>query len=603
MASIDSAPTAKAAALLENVRRTPMVHGRLRDAKAALRCTMARTIEACGVPPRLADRIAFQLVLKFGPAAVDDRRTWRALGELLRRDVERLKNQVGLVERQIVVALPKLSAQQIEDLLEELRAADPTIARTILNSALDAADPVAASRRYLAEFHVVVREVKKIDPGIARTFANATFMAHAPREKAMSHFKRFADLMSKFRDDVEFVRTVARAACRATNPIEAAEVFVAKHDAIVTELTSTGVEPSIARSLAAIASLGAEPSTHGPQAATEIRGCPRASERNASADRPEHRVERMSCDGAPAHSPGVHEQLRHDHESDRRDRSPTRTWRRLSGVSIGQSIALGKALPCRTPSGRIRRTREVSNDVTHSIRLSHEEVVLRCAAISAPALHLASRATRPPARGRSSAGACQPSSGHMTSEGVSESLPHPLFPNDLLSASEREPIEASPRLCALDTDERHRKACNRGLIGKWAAFRGEEVSGGARPRRALHISCQLFDVVGSELPGCEETPQSTAFPLGRRWEHARISVRKLAGSRYPYLRRVPMRGESGRSRSRDRASTVGCSAIRLRASAPPNAVRSRSSRIDLIERSRSDYRTKLREDFGMVLVK
>jgi hypothetical protein len=70
-----------------------------------------------------------------------DRRTWRAFGELLRRDVERLKNHVGLVERQIVVALPKLSAEQIEDLLEHLRAEDPTIARTILNTALDAADP------------------------------------------------------------------------------------------------------------------------------------------------------------------------------------------------------------------------------------------------------------------------------------------------------------------------------------------------------------------------------------------------------------------------------------------------------------------------------
>ena len=186
-------------------------------------------------------------------------RTWRALGELLRRDVERLKNHVGLVERQIVVALPKLSAQQIEDLLEELRAADPTIARTILNTALDAADPVTAARRYLAEFHAVVRELRNIDPGIARTFANATFMAHAPREKAMAHFRRFADLMTRFRDDVEFVRTVARAACRAADPIKAAEAFVAKHDAVVAELTSTGVESSIARSLAAIASLSAEP--------------------------------------------------------------------------------------------------------------------------------------------------------------------------------------------------------------------------------------------------------------------------------------------------------------------------------------------------------
>jgi len=154
VASIDATPAAKAAALLENVRRTPLAHGRLRDAKAALRWNIARTIEdGGGVPQRLADRIAFQLVFKFGPAAVGDVRTWRALGVLLRRDVDRLKNHVGLVERQIVVALPKLSAQQIEDLLEELRAADPTIARTILNTALDAADPVTGARRYVAEFH------------------------------------------------------------------------------------------------------------------------------------------------------------------------------------------------------------------------------------------------------------------------------------------------------------------------------------------------------------------------------------------------------------------------------------------------------------------
>lgn len=260
MASIDATPAAKASALLENVRRTPLAHGRLRDAKAALRWSIARTIEDCGgVPQRLADRIAFQLVFKFGPAAVGDVRTWRALGVLLRRDVDRLKNQVGLVERQIVVALPKLSAQQIEDLLEELRAADPTIARTILNTALDAADPATGARRYLAEFHAVVREIGNIDPGIARTFANATFMAHAPREKAILHFNRFVELMRRFRDDVEFARTVARASCRAADPIKAAEGFIADYDAVVAELTSTGVEPSIARSLAGVASVSAEP--------------------------------------------------------------------------------------------------------------------------------------------------------------------------------------------------------------------------------------------------------------------------------------------------------------------------------------------------------
>lgn len=260
MASIDTTPTAKAAALLENVRRAPMsMGGRLNETRRILRANIERTIEDRGVPARLAERIARQLVFKFDTAALGDRSTWRAMGELLRREAERLQTQLGLVERQIVVALPKLSAKQIEDLLEELQAHDATIARTVLNAALDAADPRTAARRYLAEFHGVVDQLKSVDPGVARTLANATFMAHAPREKAMSHFKRFAELMLRFRDDVDFVRTVARAAFRAPDPIKAAQAFIADYDAIVAELTATGLESNIARSLAAIASLGAEP--------------------------------------------------------------------------------------------------------------------------------------------------------------------------------------------------------------------------------------------------------------------------------------------------------------------------------------------------------
>lgn len=233
--------------------------GRLTENRRILRAHIERAIEDRGVPARLADRIARQLVFKFDTAALGDRSTWRAIGELLRHEAERLQAQLGLVERQIVVALPKLSANQIEDLLEELQASDATIARTVLNAALDAADPLTAARRYLAEFHGVVEQLKTVDPGVARTFANATFMARAPRETAMSHFKRFAELMMRFRDEVDFVRTVARAAFRAPDPIKAAQAFIADYDATVVELTSTGVESNIARSLAAIASLGAEP--------------------------------------------------------------------------------------------------------------------------------------------------------------------------------------------------------------------------------------------------------------------------------------------------------------------------------------------------------
>jgi hypothetical protein len=118
---------------------------------------------------------------------------------------------------------------------------------------------LTTGRRYLAEFHAVVKQLQRLDPGIARTFANATFMAHAPRAKAMAHFERFAQLMMRFHDDVTFVRTVARAAFRAPDPAKAAESFIADCATIVTQLMSEGVEPSIARSIAGIASVGAEP--------------------------------------------------------------------------------------------------------------------------------------------------------------------------------------------------------------------------------------------------------------------------------------------------------------------------------------------------------
>lgn len=233
--------------------------GRLAEHRRMLQAKIERAVEDRGVPPRLAARIARQLVLKFDSAALGDRSTWRALGDLLRGEVERLQAQLGLVERQIVVALPKLSAQQVEDLHAELQADDPQIARTVLNVALDAADPRDAARRYLAQFHDVVEELKTVDPGLARTIANATFMARAPGETAMCHFKRFTDLMIRFGDDVDFVRTVARASFRAPDPIKAAQAFIGSYDAVVRTLTSSGVDAGIARSLAAIASLSAEP--------------------------------------------------------------------------------------------------------------------------------------------------------------------------------------------------------------------------------------------------------------------------------------------------------------------------------------------------------
>ena len=113
--------------------------------------------------------------------------------------------------------------------MEDLQVQDPAIARTILNVALDAAEPAAAAQRYLREFHRVVAQLKTLDPSVARTIANATFMARMPTRTATAHYNRFAKLFSTFHDDVAFARTVARTACRSTDPLGVAEKVIAAY--------------------------------------------------------------------------------------------------------------------------------------------------------------------------------------------------------------------------------------------------------------------------------------------------------------------------------------------------------------------------------------
>ena len=56
-----------------------------------------------------------------------------------------------------------------------------------------------------------------------------------------------------------FARTVAKAACRASDPAAAAERFITDYNHILDDLTKSGTDPAIARSLASIASVAAEP--------------------------------------------------------------------------------------------------------------------------------------------------------------------------------------------------------------------------------------------------------------------------------------------------------------------------------------------------------
>jgi hypothetical protein len=75
----------------------------------------------------------------------------------------------------------------------------------------------------------------------------------------MEYLSRFDALVHEFQGDVACAKTVAKSAFIAPDPVRAARQFVHDYHAVVRQLTTQGLEPTIAWTLAGIASLGAEP--------------------------------------------------------------------------------------------------------------------------------------------------------------------------------------------------------------------------------------------------------------------------------------------------------------------------------------------------------
>jgi hypothetical protein len=242
----------KAKAILKRMRQTAMRRGAISPQQRQLKAHIASTIEAQGIPMALAQRIAFQLVIKFDAAELADPSAWRAIGQVLLQEFAQLKAHAHLADRQIITLLPKLSARQVEDLLEELAMADRRIARTILNAALQAAEPLSAGRRYVAGYHDVAKQLQPINPRFARTFANASFTARAPNAKAMDHLKRFSNLTAQVKDEDGSGRMLAKVAVRSRDPLEAAEDFIGDCNAALAELTSCGHDERVAKNVASL---------------------------------------------------------------------------------------------------------------------------------------------------------------------------------------------------------------------------------------------------------------------------------------------------------------------------------------------------------------
>ena len=250
----------RARTLLENLRRTPMIRGgRLLEPRRLLRTHIESAMTDQGVPERVAARIALQLVLKVAPSQLGDDRVWSALGRLVRKEVERLREGLRLTDRLITVGVPKLSADDIERLFDDMRRVDTRYGRTLAEAALDGADPWAMSRRYAHAFTASVRHLAGKNPRIARTLAAAAFRSRHPLDNALEYLGRFDTLVHEFEGNVVFARTVAKVAFIAPDPVRAAREFIRDYRSVVRDLTMHGLEPTVARTLAGIASLRAEP--------------------------------------------------------------------------------------------------------------------------------------------------------------------------------------------------------------------------------------------------------------------------------------------------------------------------------------------------------
>lgn len=206
--------------LLEQMRETPMRRGALPRAAGHLRRNLCRVIAEQGVPPVLARRVAFQFALKFRRRDLFDEAEWRVVGQILRREFDYLKQELGMSDQRIIAALPKLSANQIAEFLDELNRTDRRIARTILHAAVNTAEPIAIGRRYLAEYRLVVRRLAGLDPTMARTVAAASFSSSMPLTKALEHLERFSALLKKHQDKPQFARRLARAGFRARSSMD-----------------------------------------------------------------------------------------------------------------------------------------------------------------------------------------------------------------------------------------------------------------------------------------------------------------------------------------------------------------------------------------------
>jgi hypothetical protein len=239
--------------ILNRVREGPMRVGSIKKALEPEVEKIHVALEQNGVPSTLARRMARQIIFKLGRQEGERHLIWEALSDALLHEMQSLR-EMQLRESQIILILPKMSAADVQALSEQLRREDAEIARTILQEAFSAANPVDSAAVYLANYKQVLAHLEGTAYGeIARMVANASFIAPDPIQQAERCIARYQKVLLHLKalGHPELAGTIAASAFGSSNPIAQADIYLDNYKRVVAHLNEKA-DPEIARSIASV---------------------------------------------------------------------------------------------------------------------------------------------------------------------------------------------------------------------------------------------------------------------------------------------------------------------------------------------------------------
>jgi hypothetical protein len=195
-------------------------------------------------------------------AALDGAEPWvmaRRYGKAFTEAVSRLSSKNPRIARTLAAAAFR-SRHPLANALEYLSRFDTLVqkfednvgfARTVAKAAFIAPDPVRAARRFVRDYHSVVRELtaQDMESSIARSLAGIAALSGDPLKTASTLVEKFRDVENLVKGThPQVARSVALAACRATDPLATAHDYVANYDRILE--TFERVDPRRARKIA-----------------------------------------------------------------------------------------------------------------------------------------------------------------------------------------------------------------------------------------------------------------------------------------------------------------------------------------------------------------